>query len=533
MEIDTIIVGNGPSAMILSYILHGHIPFYSSNPPHPDHLLDAKLKAAPEILNADVNALTAHFDASRLSYSTQALPVNVLLDTLVRPSVDVDEPGCISNIDWRPQPEKAVSHLVFGKSLKPGGQWTEDPWGANWDIQTLSYAAMLSLPGYSFADHHKKTTGKDLPSYTRPTRREIADYFAAYPEAAHIDDAFRCGEELKGISRTATGFYVRSHDLHCKRLVLASGIFSEILSPDPVLRPLLETKPSTDVPLLVVGSGFSAADAIISASPNQKILHLYKWSPNDRPSPLRACHQQAYPEYAGVYRLMKRAALVAEAASTYQRPKYRRAASTPFLESRNWEDLYEGFPNVEATAVEVHGDLATITLRRKDGTVFSRTVCGLVYAAGRRGKLDYLNPELRCEVLGQGNEDDPAVTGQTLRAKAIEDLEVAPGVYIIGSLTGDSLVRFSYGGCVYTAGHLIDGERDSRSVCSSFTSSAKLHGSSLSVMNGMDGHLVYPNSDALDLTREDTFSKMSTVTHQSAARGWWKTFSRMWNGLTR
>ncbi|OQE41304.1 hypothetical protein PENCOP_c005G08308 [Penicillium coprophilum] len=533
MEIDTIIVGNGPSAMILSYILHGHIPFYSADPPHPDHLLDAKLKAAPDILNADVGSLTAHFDASRLSYSTQALPVNVLLDTLVRPSVDVDEPGCISNIDWRSQPEKAVPHLVFGKPLKPGGQWTEDPWGANWDIQTLSYAAMLSLPGYSFADHHKMVTGKDLPSYTRPTRREIADYFSAYPEAVHIDDAFRCGEELRGISRTATGFYVRSHNLHCKRLVLASGIFSEILTPEPVLRPLLRTKPSPNVPLLIVGSGFSAADAIISACPDQKILHTYKWSPNDRPSPLRACHQQAYPEYAGVYRLMKRAALTAEAAGKGQRPKYRRATSTPFLESRNWEDVYEGLPNVEVTAVEVHGDLATVTFRRQDGTNFSRSVRGLVYAAGRRGTLDYLDPELRCEVLGQGNREDSAVTGQTLRAKAIEDLEVAPGVYIIGSLTGDSLVRFSYGGCVYTAGHLIDGERDSRSVCSSLAASAKPHGSSLSVMNGMDGHLVYPTDDVSDLTREDTVSKKSTVTDQSAVRGWWKTLSRMWNDLAR
>jgi hypothetical protein len=43
-------------------------------------------------------------------------------------------------------------------------------------------------------------------------------------------------------SRTATGFYIRSHHLHCKRLVLASGIFSEILSPEPVLRSLFAAK---------------------------------------------------------------------------------------------------------------------------------------------------------------------------------------------------------------------------------------------------------------------------------------------------
>ncbi|KAJ5746870.1 uncharacterized protein N7511_008566 [Penicillium nucicola] len=532
METDTVIVGNGPSAMILSYILHGHIPYYSSEPPHPDHLLDAKLKAAPELLNADVNSLTAHFDASRLSYSTQALPINVLLDTLVRPSVDVDEPGCISNVEWRSQPEKAVPHLVFGNSSSPGGQWTEDPLGASWDIQTLSYAAMLSLPGYSFADFHRKITGQELPAYTRPTRREIAEYFAAYPQAALIDDSFRCGEELKDISRTADGFYIRSHNIRCKRLVLASGIFSEVLPPEPLLRSILPTISTPSLPLLVIGSGFSAADSIISASSNQHLLHIFRWSPDDRPSPLRGCHQQAYPEYAGVYRLMKRAALAAEAPGKDQRPKYRRATSTSFLESRNWEELYEGVPNVEITDVDIQDDLARVTFRRRDGSIFFRSVRGLVYAAGRRGTLDYLDSKLLCEVLGHTDEDS-AITGQTLRAKAIEDLEVTPGVYIIGSLTGDSLVRFSYGGCVYAAGQLIEGERDTRSVCSSLVSTAKLHGSSLSVMNGMDGHLVYPSADDLDLTREDTISKMTPLADPPAIPGWWQTLTRMWNDISR
>lgn len=513
--------------MILSYILHGHIPLYASSPPHPDHILDAKLRATPELLKADLDALTAHFDASQLSYSTQALPVNVLLDTLVRPSVDVDESGCVSNVEWRYQPEKAVSHLVFGKSLQPGGQWTEDPLGASWDIQTLSYAAMLSLPGYSFADHHMETTGKDLPPYTRPTRREIAEYFAAYPQAVHIADSFRCGEVIKGVTRTSDGFYIRSHDLHCKRIVLASGIFSDVVLPEPSLQPLLYTEPTPNTPLLIVGSGFSAADAIISAHPDQRILQIFKWSPNDHPSPLRACHRRAYPDYAGVYHLMKCAASDARG---QERPKARRASSAPFFARRNWDNLYEGLPNVEVVAAEAHGDLTTVTFRRGDGSTFARSVRGLIYAAGRRGNLDYLDPELRCEVLGLDDQKMTTVTARTLRVKAVEDLEVASGVFIIGSLTGDSLVRFSYGGCVATAGHLIDGRRDTRSLSSSFASSVRLHGSSLSVMNGMDGHLVHP-TDA-DLTREDTFSKIPSITDEHVVSGWWKAISRVWNNLT-
>ncbi|CAI7671021.1 unnamed protein product [Penicillium pancosmium] len=530
MQTDTVIVGNGPSAMILSYILHGHIPFYSSTPPHPDPLLDAKLKHATNLLNVDVEALTAHFAASRLSYSTQALPVNVLLDTLVRPSLDIDEPGTTSNIEWRHTPEKVIPHLVFGKPTTPGGQWTEDPHGASWDIQTLSYAAMLSLPGYSFGDHHKKVTGKDLPPFTRPTRREIADYFRAYPAAAHIDNSFRCGEELRGISRTEKGFYIQSHDLHCKRLVLASGIFSELLPPASILQPLLKTKQTPDVPYLVVGSGFSAADAIISAAPNQKILHVFKWSPDERPSPLRGCHQQAYPEYAGVYRLMKKSTLKS------QRPRLRRGTPTAFLESRDWDNVYEGLSNVEILSVDVQDDVAQVTFRCEDGSTFSRSVGGLVYAAGRRGSLAFLDSELRSEVLGYQTPNDSTVSAQTLRAKAMEDLEVAPHVYIIGSLTGDSLVRFAYGGCVYTAGHLIgerEGERESRSVCSSIES-IRPYSSSLPVMYGIDGHQVYP-ADGSNLTREDTaISKVSTVqTTTPNAQSWWKTVVQMLKHFTQ
>ncbi|OQE14736.1 hypothetical protein PENSTE_c033G10007 [Penicillium steckii] len=534
MQTDTVIVGNGPSAMILSYILHGHLPFYSSTPPHPDPLLDAKLKHATNLLNADVEALTAHFAASRLSYSTQALPVNVLLDTLVRPSVDIEETGTTSNVEWRHTPEKAVPHLVFGITSKPGGQWTEDPHGASWDIQTLSYAAMLSLPGYSFGDHHKKVTGKDLPAFTRPTRREIADYFCAYPAAARIDDVFRCGEELSGISRTADGFYIKSHDIHCKRLVLASGIFSEVLSPPSILQPILQTHQYPDVPCLVVGSGFSAADAIISAGPNQKLLHVFRWSPEERPSPLRGCHQQAYPEYSGVYRFMKKSALASKGTANSQRPKLRRGSTTAFLESRDWDNVYEGLANVEIVSVDIEGELARVTFRHEDGSISSRAVRGLIYAAGRRGSLGYLESRLRNEVLGYSNHDNPTISAQTLRAKAIEDLEIAPRVYIIGSLTGDSLVRFAYGGCVYTAGHLIgerEGDRESRSTCSG-SECAQPQTSSLAVMNGIDGHQVYPAGSS-GLTREDTaISKVSTV-QTSDAQSWWKTVVQMWKHFTQ
>ncbi|PLB33364.1 uncharacterized protein BDW47DRAFT_121286 [Aspergillus candidus] len=529
METDTIIVGNGPSAMLLSFILHGNIPYYSSDPPHPDPLLDAKLKDAPDLLNADVPALTEHFAASRLSYSTQALPVNVLLDTLVRPSVDVEELSCTTNIEWRRLPEKSVSHLVFGHASQPGGQWVENPMPGSWEIQTLSYASMLSLPGYSFAEHYRRVTGKDLPAFTRPSRQETADYFRAYPEAVQINDTMRCHETLNGISRTASGFYIRSHNIHCKRLVLASGIFSEVLQPRPLLQPLATLQPVPELPLLVIGSGFSAADVIISAPKDQKIIHVYKWSPENRPSPLRGCHQQAYPEYSGVYRLMRRAAVAAEPTST-KKPRYRRLTSTPFLTSRTWDDVYEGLPNTEIIGVDTNKDDATVTFRAHNGSVFTRRLRGMVYATGRRGTLKYLDNGLLAEVVGQQNgpELNPIISGQTLRSKALDDMEVTKDLFIIGSLTGDSLIRFSYGSCVQTAGKLIGASSSNGRPKDEAVLRSKPQGAALQAMHGMDGHAVYPNHNQYHIDSGDNHGLLHSLFDKLGLGGVWTTLARVW-----
>ena len=46
------------------------------------------------------------------------------------------------------------------------------------------------------------------------------------------------------------------------------------------------------------------------------------------------------------------------------------------------------------------------------------------------------------------------VTGATLRDKVEKGFEVAKGVFVVGSLTGDSLIRFAFGGCCVVAGDI-------------------------------------------------------------------------------
>lgn len=448
--------------MILSYLLHGNIPFYDSNSPHPDPLLHAKLKDRRELLDLDIAKLTEHFAASRFSYSTQALPVNVLLDALIRPHGDDDTEGDTA-IQWRHIPERAISHVVIGNAAHPGGQWSSCATGTTWDIQSLSYAGMLSLPGYSFSDHHRRVHGVPLPPFTRPSRRAVAEYLAAYPDAAGISRVFRNGQNVRDVSRTETGFYIGSHNIKCKHIVLASGVFSHPIPARPLLQPLLKLPPPSTseaqhrAPLLVIGSGFSAADVIISAPRKQKIIHIFKWDPETNPSPLKACHYQAYPDYAGVYRLMRKAATQGSSDRIAGSVKRRRKDPT-LLESRDWEDIYEALPNTAITDVAMHeNNTATITFRQDDGKVLSRLIGSMAYAVGRRSTLGYLNDDLRTEILGRNSSEDRErlVSGQTLREQVLECSEVTKNVYIIGSLTGDSLIRFAYGACVYAAGRIM------------------------------------------------------------------------------
>jgi hypothetical protein len=440
----------------LSYILHGHIPYYTGG--HHDTILDQKLSNNSNLLHLTPD-LYAHF-LSSLRYSTAALPVNTLLDTLIRPNADteINPTACV---EWRYEPDRAVSHVAVGDASQPGGQWAENPVSASADIGTLSYAEQLSLPGYSYEEHLAKSGKADQCDFVRPSRTEVAGYLKAYPEAVGISDAIHTGTKADHVYRTTDGFAVGSLGIRCKHLVLASGIFTVNIPPPLLLAPIAQLD-LTDKPLLVVGSGFSAADVIISAPLHRKIIHIYQWAPESRPSPLRGCHQSAYPEYATIYKQMKLAAIASHKGHVIKSPLHRRK-SNPFFQKRDWVSLYEGLPNAEIMNVSSLGNAAaaTVTIRLASGEEMTCQVGGLAYVVGRRGSLAYLSPKLQAEILGSGNGTTEGlvpsslISGRTLRPKTESSLELAKNVFIIGSLAGDSLIRHAVGGCVFAAGRIL------------------------------------------------------------------------------
>lgn len=313
---------------------------------------------------------------------------------------------------------------------------------------------MLSLPGYTYEEHYRIRHGKDLPDFERPSRSDVADYFNTYPQAVSIEDSIFTSTNVDSISRTQEGFLIYPHGIHCKHLVLATGIFSLNISPYPQLAPLASIR-NNDAPILVIGSGFSAADVIISSPPYRKIIHIFKWQPDTRPSPLRGCHHQAYPEYAGVYRQMKLAAIATKKKSAPAASPLLRRKSNPFFSQRDWCNVYEGLPNAQVVHVKPGSDTAVVTIQLESGEKIERTIGQLAYVVGRRGTLSYLDTALRSEVLPLCNSTDELISGRTLRPKVEHSFEVAPDVFVVGSLAGDSLVRHAFGGCVAVAGSIM------------------------------------------------------------------------------
>ena len=260
---------------------------------------------------------------------------------------------------------------------------------------------MLSLPGYSFAEHHARCHGgAPLPDLRRPSRAEASAYFAAYPAAAGISDAVRTGCVVESVSRRPGGFLVQPFGIVCRHLVLASGTDDHEAAPPPPVRPLQSVHVPAS-PVLVVGSGFSAADAIIATPPTRRILHVYHWAPESRPSPLWGCHRQAYPEYACVYRQMKAAAALG--ASTAVSPPARKK-SDPFSGGRDWASTYEGLPNATVDGV-IPGKMCAIVKIPPRGRCHpGATGRGPAVPCRPPGSLAYLDPALWNEVVA----DPPA-----------------------------------------------------------------------------------------------------------------------------
>lgn len=92
---------------------------------------------------------------------------------------------------------------------------------------------------------------------------------------------------------------------------------------------ITDTLPSSSelastLPIVIVGTGLSAADAILlihEKQPWRRVIHIYKHFSASEPSPLKRCHRDVYPEYNSIWMRMKRFATLKNSVQSYQHPK--------------------------------------------------------------------------------------------------------------------------------------------------------------------------------------------------------------------
>ncbi|XP_047505801.1 oxidative stress-induced growth inhibitor 1-like [Pieris napi] len=317
---DVVVIGNGPSGMVTSFMLAGNVPYLKEIPEDLpiDEMLKARLSNMPpgqSLYEADLVELAEGLEGRSQN------PISLLMDNLLRPCADLGIQAD-SLIEWRYDVEKEIDHVVLGRG-PPGGSWHTFPP----NVLTLSPGAWLSLPPHT------------TDSTERLTASGVAEYCRRYVQACHLQRYFRSGVVVTSVTaapRTpgapcspacprGAGYCVSGYDHNeqrgfryvCRRVVLAAGAcdrpnaLPEHISTHAVHQlgdleraaQLLDTKKisDNDRSVLIVGSGVSAADAVrLARSSHLHVYHLHRTAADS----LAKLPLINYPDYNQVYKMM-------------------------------------------------------------------------------------------------------------------------------------------------------------------------------------------------------------------------------------
>ena len=173
-------------------------------------------------------------------------------------------------------------------------------------------------------------------------------------------------------------------------------------------------------PILVVGAGLSAADAVIHAlSSGLKVVHVFHQDPDDQKLTYHNMDPKIYSEYVRLFRLMRGKA---------RNPNY-----TPLARHR--------------VAQFSPGGVCTVC-SHTDGSTEDIAVSLAVVLIGGRARLDFL-PECISHRVGLKHNQpiEAKKNPMDLDAYTFES-DRFPSLYAMGPLAGDNFVRFVLGGAI-------------------------------------------------------------------------------------
>uniref|UniRef100_UPI00358FD9C4 oxidative stress-induced growth inhibitor 1 n=1 Tax=Myxine glutinosa TaxID=7769 RepID=UPI00358FD9C4 len=443
LTLPVVIVGNGPSAIFLSLLLSGWRPQVVSEPSHSNPLLDCKLKelAGQGLFEQDLDYLSQGLEGRSSN------PVSLLLDALLRPDADCgsEEP---SLVDWHRDTSCAIPHLVLGRG-PPGGSWND----MDGSMRTLSLGSWMELPVLAFKDwmlENRRNFRND-----RATAADVAAYYRHYVREMRLDRRFITGTHVTSVRRTTLpthdrsiaswvvdGHHVgrgqegnKSFRVRAATVVLATGSTDKVaklgvlgeelsyvghtaLHLEAILKETPKGFSATCPPVLVVGGGFSAADAVLALRhAGLPVVHAFRGPPGGSGHGLAQLPSSLYPEYHKVLQMMHLG-----------------------------NESYYGF-----TSLPSHRVLSFLPNNKvllagpSDSPLIAQTVLAVAVRIGSAPDLSFL-PEGGQALALYPNDGISPRSNPVALEPLTHETKAEPGLFAIGPLAGDKFVRFSLGG---------------------------------------------------------------------------------------
>lgn len=458
---DVVIIGNGPSAITLSYMLAGNWPFYNGLP-HPIDFLQNRLEESKEqsITEQDLCSLSEGLEGRSSN------PVSVLFDVLNHPEADlgIDHPSVLT---WQKNPDWEVDHVVLGKGY-PGGSWQK----MDGSTLTISLGSWMELPNLSIREwdssKNRLRQGQSGFRQKRATVGTVAKYYRHYVESQGLSQYFVNNATVTSVSKVDQYIFSSEtpsqHSLwevHGHVIADAEGSVKEefhYLTPHVVLATGNSDQPNKlhvdgeDLPfvfhslrefedlvqcgalspssgnLLIVGAGLSAADAVIAARFHGiPTIHVFRRAVHDRELIFNKLPQNIYPEYHKVHQMMQ----------------------------DSNQDHYGGYKAFPEYCVGAIRSDRTVILSpcRNEGVSYCIQVSYVLVLIGMHPDLSFLPCDGFNLGISSKKPTDCKNNPADINLYSHESINY-PGIFVVGPLVGDNFVRFVQGGSLAVVNHI-------------------------------------------------------------------------------
>ncbi|XP_041048359.1 oxidative stress-induced growth inhibitor 1-like [Carcharodon carcharias] len=479
--VPVIVIGNGPSAICLSYFLSGYRPYFKESSIHPNPILQRKLEEnmGISIIEKDLEFLSEGLEGRSHN------PVAVLFDSLLRPHADFGV-SMDSVLSWRREPNHYIPHLVLGKGPL-GGAWHS----IEGSMFTLSLGDWMELPDLPFRDWMR--VKRRCLRNDRAMTADVAHYYQHYAKAKGLRENFVCGTIVTSVRRVSPStseenqeqmtidniagahtslqsphkslFEVNGYSkikdgsdkafcVYAEKVVLATGTYDSptwlgidgedlpfVYHTTSELEKILkdqERRVNFD-PILIVGGGLTAADAVIGAHhSNASVIHVFRRGVNDPGLIFNQLPKVMYPEYHKVHQMMTQQSCTTSGPydGYLSLPKHQVLCLTP-----NRKCIIQDLTSGERKTFNI--SMALILIGTKPNLTF----------LPNQGRS--LAAKMELPVNSKHNPlDVDCYTYECVQER---------GLYALGPLVGDNFVRFLQGGALAVASALFKERHDTQS----------------------------------------------------------------------